>query len=212
MQAGPGSRRWSFIFDGHAHGPVLRGMSELPEGGRGRLLAVGLLVTVLASAWAGIVAPLTDWYAARAEQVDRQATIARRMAQIGAELPALRARAAGADAAVPVPVLEGATDSVAGAALQQRLQQIGTETGASFASTEVLPGEQVGAYRRIGIRLSVSAPWPVVVHLLDAITTGTPRLLVNDLQVQSARSVMNDVDPILNTSLLVFGFRAGTAS
>lgn len=187
-------------------------MTELPEGRRGRLLAVLLLLTVLASVWAGIIAPLVDWHAARDEQLERQAVLARRMAQVAAELPDLRQRANSAAAAAPVAVLEGATDSVAGASLQQRLQQIGAEAGASLASTEVLPGEQLGAYRRIGVRLAIAAPWPVIVRLLDTIGGNTPRLLVNDLQVQSARAVMGDAEPVLNTSMVVFGFRAGTAS
>lgn len=187
-------------------------MGELPEGTRGRVLAVLLLVTVLASIWAGIVSPLADWYAARAGRLETDATLARRMGQIAAELPDLRARASGAAGPAPVTVLEGASDAVAGASLQQRLQQIGASAGATLASTEVLPGEQLGAYRRIGVRLSVTAPWPVVVHLLDEITGGSPRMLVNDLQIQSGRGFVGDLEPSLTTTMVVFGFRAGAAS
>ncbi len=187
-------------------------MGELPEGVRGRVLAVALLVTVLAAAWAGIVAPLTDWYSSRADRLATQATLARRMGEIAAELPELRRLAASTATSAPVTVLEGATDAVAGAALQQRLQQIGASAGAKLASTEVLPAEQLGAYRRIGVRLAVSAPWPVVVQLLEAITGGSPRMLVNDLQVQSGRGLLGGLEPSLTTTMVVFGFRAGAAS
>ncbi len=187
-------------------------MGDLPEGVRGRVLAVALLVVVLAALWAGIAVPLTDWYAERADSIDRQTTLARRMAQISADLPALRAEAATTQAAAPVAVLGGASDAVAGAALQQRLQQIGASLGATLSSTEVLAGEPAGAYRRIGVRLAVNARWPVIVRLLEAVASNTPRLLVNDLQVQSLRAVVADADPAMNVTMVVFGFRAGAAA
>lgn len=187
-------------------------MTDLPEGRRGRLLAVALLLTVLASAWSGIAAPLLDWHAERDDQIARRSRLAARMAQVAAELPALRRAASGTDSEAPAASLQGASDSVAGAALQLRLQQIGVDAGAPLASTEVLPGEPLGAYRRIGVRVTVTAPWPAVVRLLETIGGNTPRLLVNDLQVQSTRGLSSDTDPLLNTGMVVFGFRAGSAS
>ena len=149
-------------------------MGELPEGARGRALAVLLLLAVLGALWAGIAVPLTDWYADRTDTIDRQTILARRMTQIAATLPDLRAQATAIQSAAPITVLDGASDSVAGAALQQRLQQIGTSVGGTLASTEVLPGETVGAYRRIGVRLAVTAHWPVIVRLMAAIDANTP--------------------------------------
>ena len=184
-------------------------MGDLPEGVRGRVLAVALLVVVLAALWAGVVVPLTDWFADRTDTIDRQTTLARRMGQIAADLPALRAQAASTQAAAPVAVLDGASDAVAGAALQQRLQQIGASLGATLSSTEVLAGEPIGAYRRIGVRLAVSARWPVIVRLLEAIAVNTPRLLVNDVQIQALRAVAVEADPAMNVTMIVFGFRAG---
>lgn len=186
-------------------------MGDLPEGLRGRILAVALLITVLATVWLGVVVPLSDWYGERAETIDRQTTLTRRMAQIAADLPRLRAQAATTQTAVPVTVLDGTTDAVAGAALQQRLQQIASGLGATLTSTELLSGDPAGAYRRIGIRIAVSSNWPVIVRLLDAIASDTPRLLVNDLQIQSMRASLTDADPTLNVTMVVFGFRAGTA-
>lgn len=187
-------------------------MNDLPEGVRGRILAAALLLTVLAAAWAGIVAPATAWYAERADSLDQQSTLARRMAQIAAGLPDLRRRVDSPAAAAPTGLLEGASDAVAGAGLQQHLQQIATTAGATLNSTEVIPGEQVGAYRRIAVRLSLSATWPVIVQLVDAIVAGTPRLLIDDLQIQSARIGAGPGDPPLNVGMLVFGFRPGQAS
>lgn len=187
-------------------------MGDLPEGVRGRVLAVLLVVIVAAALWAGIAVPLTDWFADRADSIERQTTLARRMDQIAADLPALRSQATETRAAAPVAVLEGASDAVAGAALQQRLQQIGAALGATLSSTEVLAGEPVGSYRRIGVRLAVTARWPVIVRLLEEIGANTPRLLVNDLQIQAFRSVVTDPDPTVSVTMIVFGFRAGAVT
>lgn len=186
-------------------------MGDLPEGPRGKVLAVALSFTVLAALWLGVAVPLTDWYGERADAIERQTTLTRRMAQIAADLPNLRAQAATTQAAVPVTVLDGTTDAVAGAALQQRLQQIASGLGATLASTELLSGDPAGAYRRIGIRIAVTSTWPVIVRLLDAIAGDTPRLLVNDLQIQAMRASLTDANPTLNVTMVVFGFRAGTA-
>lgn len=187
-------------------------MNELPEGVRGRVLAVLLLVVAIAAAWAGIIDPATSWYADRAERLKQQNTLAARMTQVAAQVPDLRRRLESPATTTPVSLLEGSSDAVAGAALQQHLQQLAAAAGANLASAEMIAGEQVGPYRRIGVRLSFSAPWPVVVQLLDSIASGTPPLLINDLQIQSARFGVTDPDPTLTTSLIVFGFRAGSAS
>lgn len=186
-------------------------MGDLPEGLRGRIVALALLLTVVFGVWLGIAVPLTDLFADRAETADRQTTLARRMAQIAADLPALRTQAATSQTAAPVTVLDGTTDAVAGAALQQRLQQIAAGLGATLASTELLSGDPAGAYRRIGIRIAVTSEWPVIVRLLDVISGDTPRLLVNDLQIQAMRASLTDANPTLNVTMVVFGFRSGSA-
>lgn len=186
-------------------------MGDLPEGLRGRILAVAILLTIVTAIWLGIAVPMTDWYADRAETIDRQVTLSRRMAQIAADLPSLRAQVATTQAAAPVSVLDGTTDAVAGAALQQRLQQIASGLGATLASTELLSGDPAGTYRRIGIRIAVTSTWPVIVRLLEAIAGDTPRLLVNDLQIQAMRASLTDADPTLNVTMVVFGFRSGPA-
>ena len=187
-------------------------MGELPEGVRGRVLAVLLLVVLLASLWAGIAVPLTEWFADRSDRIDQQTTLARRMAEIAATLPALRTQALAVQSVGPVAVIAGGSDAVAGAALQQRLQQICSGLGVTLSSTEVLAGETAGAYRRIGVRVAVSARWSVFVRLLEALATNTPRLLINDLQIQAMRTLVADADPVVNVTMVVLGFRAGSAS
>src|SRR6478672_4460952 len=103
---------------------------DLPTGRRGQLLELGLTLAVLGGAWAGIAAPLLDWHALRADQVRRVAAPGR---------PAEGA------------VLDGASDALAAAALQGRLQEMAARAGAPLSSAEALPGEAAGTWRRIGV-------------------------------------------------------------
>jgi general secretion pathway protein M len=179
-------------------------------GGRGRALALCLTVLVLAAAWVGAVQPLLAWHADRADMLLRRRAVAERMRDLGATLPSLRRQAE--QGAGPAPVratLEGATDAVAGAALQERMQAMAADAGASLTSIETLPAEQAGAWRRIGLRVALAAPWPVLVRLLEAIDAATPRMLVDDLHVHSTLVVRDPVALPLQTSFTVYAFRPG---
>ncbi len=157
----------------------------LPTGQRGQALALGLTVIVLAVVWFGAVSPVLQWYAGRAEFLQQQRQFAARMTSVAATAPSLQRELAQADAAPPPrSVFEGATDAIAGAALQQAVQDIAGRTAAVVLSAEVLPVQPVGGYQRIGVRMTVSAPWPQLVALLQATIQATPRMLVDDLTIR----------------------------
>jgi len=153
--------------------------------------------------------PLADWHTARNEAIERQRALAARMEALAASLPALRQRAASL-AAGPAPqaLLEGASDAVAGAALQEQVQAMAVEAGSPLTSAEALPAEPAGAYRRISLRVALSAPYPVLVHLLGAIADATPRMLVDDLQVQAPPLGLRSAVLPMDATLTVLAFRA----
>jgi len=182
---------------------------SLPNGRRGQALAVALSLAVVASVWAGVVAPLAGWHAEQAQRLEQRQALARRMAELAETLPTLQAQAAGRDAAGPAPsaVLGGETDAVAGAALQLLVHQMATGAGTSLSSVEVLPVEAVGGYRRIGLHVALTAPWPVLVHLLQSIEQATPPMLVDDLRVRG--SPLRNVALPMDASFTVLAFRDG---
>jgi general secretion pathway protein M len=186
-------------------------MQRLPTGRTGQALALLLLACTAAVIWLGVAAPLLDWHAERADALERRVALARRMAQVAASLPTLeqQEKAAAQSGPAPVAVLDGTSDPVAAAALSQTLQAIAARVGASLASTEVLPAEPRGAYRRIAVRATVTAPYPVLAGLLRSIEEASPRLLADDLQVIGNRGVIRDAAAPLQASLVVMGFRAG---
>ncbi len=184
--------------------------TALPEGRRGQALAVGLLVLLLGLAWVAAAAPLIAWHAERAEALAGRRVLARRMAQLAATLPELQRQAATVQAVgtAQAALLEGATDAVAGASLQQLVQDMAVQAGTTPSSIETMAAEQVGDYRRVGVRIAVSAPWPVLVRLLQAAAQATPEMLVDDLQVRGTRLLVRPADLPLDASMTIYAFRA----
>lgn len=188
-------------------------MTRLPTGPRGQILAVALTVVVLALAWLGGVAPALDWYAARAEYLDGQQALAARMAGIAASAPALQRQLARVgDAPPPRTVLDGATDAIAGAALQQAVQDMAAKAGVTVTSAEVLPAETVGSYRRIGLHVTASGGWPVIVALLEAVAQATPRMLVDDLTLRQGLALGPSESHPLQAAFTVIAFHATAAA
>jgi general secretion pathway protein M len=197
--------------------------AALPGGPAGRWLALGIALIALALLWLGMAAPLLDWHAARAERLEQRAMLARRMTSLARDLPALRAAASGRPAEGPTggALLEGATDAVAAASLQQRVQDMAAQAGASLSSVETLPASQIGsngasangasAYRRIGVHVALNASWTVLIGLLRQIEAASPRMLVDDLQVHAGHSVTPPPDPPLDAGFTVFAFRAASS-
>jgi len=184
----------------------------LPTGPRGRLLALAITLLALALLWFGAVSPLLDWYAGREEALRDRAAYAARLEALATTLPALQRQAAQAATAgkTEVLVLAGADDAIAGAALQGQVESMAHDAGATLASVETLPVEQVGRYRRIGVGISVNAPWAVLVRLIRAVEQATPPMFVDNLQIESDTNGQM-ADPPLQASLSVLAFRTGAA-
>ena len=184
--------------------------AALPTGPRGRVLALGLLAILLAALWLAVAAPLLAWHAERAETLDRRATLADRMESVAATLPRLRPEAAGAPAAAaPRALLDGASDPVAGAALQGQLDTLAAAAGIALSSAELLPVEAAGAYRRVSLRLTGIGPWAALIRLLQTIDQASPRMIVDDLQILPAPSLAAGAAQPVAATLTVIAFRAG---
>jgi general secretion pathway protein M len=187
-------------------------LERLPDGVRGRILALGLLAVLLALLWTAVISPLFDWYAARAETIAERRGILAHATGLAETLPALRQAAGRVGAGPPkTALLDGKSDAIAAAGLQGMVQDMAATAGISLASAETLPGEPCGSYRRIGVRIAFVADWPVFVVLLQAIETNRIRLLVDDLQLHAVAQVGPNgpiaASPRIDTSLIVLGFR-----
>lgn len=188
-------------------------MPALPTGWRGRGLAVALLLVVLAAVYLVVAAPLLDLYAERAALAASRRALLLKLSDIGGELPALTARVAKLRAAEDSHklVLEGASDAIASAALQGHMGRFAAGVGVAIGSTETLPAQARGDYRRIGLRLLISGSYASLMKLLAAIETSTPALVIDNLQIRGFVGQLGASSASrLDASLDVYGFRAKT--
>ncbi len=185
----------------------------MPDGRRGQLLAVVLAILVLAPIWIGIGEPLMDWYADRAASLSQQRTLARHMEALATTLPLLQEQATHADAGPAADALiEGSSDAVAGAALQQLVQDMARGYGILLDSFETLPPQEEGRYRRIRLQVVFSAQWPVLVDLLRSIERARPRMLVDNLDLEATTFRDKAGDMPIKASFTILGFREQAAS
>ena len=186
----------------------------LPTGPAGRLLAFGILALLLLALWFGLVLPLVAWRQDHAETLSQRAAIARRMEQIVAGLPNLEraAQAAGTQALSQQSLLTQPSDSIAAASLLQIVQDLAVSAGSQLSSTETLPAEPAGAYRRIRLRIALSAQLPVVVDFLRMLSVSMPRIIVDDLQLRAAPVLIGRDSPPLDATMLIVAFRSGDAA
>jgi general secretion pathway protein M len=157
---------------------------------------------------------LRNWHALRIEEVQARRAVARRMAEIAESLPSLQnaARQTAGPMRAASTVLEGPSDPIAAAELQERLQEMAARVGAPLASVESLPGEAAGAWRRISLRIAVNAQWPAIVRLLQAIGTATPQMLVDDLQLRAPALTLRTGPRPMDASFTVRAFRLAEAA
>jgi len=184
-------------------------LGPLPEGRRGAALALGVLAIALVLVWGGLIAPLAGWYHARAVALAQQRALAAHMAAVVATLPSMRAaaRRAGREPAVGA-LLSGGSDAIAAAALQGTVESIARNVGANLTSVAILPGEQAGEWRRIGLRVEAQGAFGVIIQLLNGVLRGAPPMLIDDLSL--SRLSINDLLPLsLEAGFTIYAFRRG---
>ena len=188
---------------------------DLPDGRNGRILAVLLALLALALVWLAVVAPLIAWHDERRDALEQRQALAARMALLVRRLPALRAQAEAMTASGRPGagvLIEGNSDAVAAAAIQEKVAVMAAALGTSLSSTETLAATREGAYRRVGVRISLDAAFPTVVHLLQSVEAAQPSLLVDDLQMHGTRLIGQSDSAPLNVAFTVIGFRHLDAS
>lgn len=188
---------------------------NLPTGTAGRALALSILGVLAGLCYLAIVSPLVDLYR-RGETTlaDRQLLIPK-IEQVKAETPALRARLAELRAmgTTREAVLDGASDALASANLQSRIEQLAAANGVPITSTEAIPAVDRGPYRRIGLRLTVSGEYEAVVKLLAALEETQPPLVISNLQMHGLfRAIEVRTNHALDTRFEVYGLRANGAA
>ena len=182
----------------------------LPEGRAGQISAAGLALLALAALAFGVIAPLSDWYGARAALLQDERQQLAHMLALQRTLPSLRrSAAAAAQTANATVLLPGGSDAIAGAALQSSLQNLAARSSISLDSAEMQPADDVGALRRIGVAVSVTTTWPALITLLAQIDSASPRMIVDNLTINGNAPPDPRQEVSLQATFTVSAFRAG---
>jgi hypothetical protein len=175
-----------------------------------------LMLITLAGFYFLVVTPLVDLYEKRGSVLENRRMLLPRLKVAAQELPALRAKMSELRAAVGTRkvALDGSSDAVAAASLQSRIEELAASVGARISSTESLPVESRGGYRRIGLRYVLNGPYETLAKLLAKLEAATPPLVVDNLHIHGRlRPVRRPgstetVTAGLDAGLDVYGYRA----
>jgi general secretion pathway protein M len=169
------------------------------------------MLVVLAATYLLAVAPLLDLYAGREAIAEDRRMAIPRLRAAAAELPALRSRVAELriTASTRKVTLEGASDAIASANLQSRIEELAASVGATIGSTESLPAEVHGGYRRIGLRYVLSGPYETLVKFLAKLEAAAPPLVIDNLHIHGVlRRPGTPAASGLDAGVDVYGFRS----
>lgn len=179
-------------------------------GRRGQALAVAIALAGVALIWFGIVDPARTWVADRADVLEQRQALLAHMRDLAASLPALRT-ASSARHATPVAAtiaLPGDSDTVAAADLQERLQKMAADAGASLTAVETLPAAPVaGSWHKVALRVSLNASWPVLVELIRSVEQSPTRILIDDIHFRSPVVIAHPAALPIQASMVLYGFR-----
>jgi general secretion pathway protein M len=158
------------------------------------------------------MAPLLDFFAEREAMLADRRLLIPRMEAVAAELPALRARLAErrATASTKGITLDGASDALAAANLQSRVEELAVSSGVAIGSTEGLAPANRAPYRRIGLRIVVTGEYEALVRLLAALEAAAPPLVPDNLQIRAGLRPASVIagSTRLDAAFDVYGFRA----
>lgn len=166
---------------------MIASADTLPTGRRGQIVALGVALVAVMALWLIVISPLIAFYSDRADRLEKQQAVLARMERLVTQRQELMEQAANLGDAGPAKgnLLDGSSIPVATAALQGMVRDIASASGATLASVESLPGETGNGYRRVGVKLSLSASWPVLIHFLQSLQESDTPMAIDDLQIHS---------------------------
>lgn len=175
-------------------------------------MALSLLLVALTAVYFLVAAPLLALYTERGAQLEDRRMLLPRLLSAADELPELRARVEQlrASAGARKITLEGASDAIAAASLQSRIEELATSVGATIGSTESLPVEIRSGYRRIGLRYVLSGSFETLVRFLAKLDSATPPLVIDNLHIHGVlRRPGTPAAAGLDAGLDVYAYRDG---
>lgn len=177
-----------------------------------RLAAVLLLIVAMVAVYSFVLEPIIVGYGETGRQIDEAREQLSHYQRLAAARPALekQMRQATAQQTSHGYYLSGRTDALAAAGLQDRINVLIQDKGGSLRSIQPMPGVDEQRFRRITLRVQMSATIEALFETLYALEAGTPILFVQNLDIQSRvvrrRSNEASAQPVSDAPLLMVGF------
>ena len=178
-----------------------------------RVAALALSAGVAFAFYLFVVAPIVAGYAETGAAVAQAAELLDRYRRVAAARPVLQERldALKARQSEIGTYLSGETDALAGAELQELVNTTVAKGGGGLRSVQILPVKADGGFRRIGVRVQMTATIAQVLRVLHGLEAGSTLLFVDNLEVSNRRARRRrnrpvELDPTLLVRLDLFGY------
>jgi general secretion pathway protein M len=182
-----------------------------------RILALTLLAAALAGGYLLIVVPVLHAYRDNADAIEQAETLLQRQRALAAQRPLLLARIEEEQehAEAVAGYLQGPSDALAAAQLQDRLKAVIETAGGELRSTRILPAEAVEASpgtRRTALQVQMIVTIEGLAEILYGLEAGQPYVLIDELSVrnQRERRRRGESEPMLDVNLRLSGFVRAT--
>lgn len=186
-----------------------------------RLLALAILVFVLVVPYVAIVRPYLDALAANRDAISEQAALRDRYVGLAAGDAASDTGAADAgdessdEGGGESAYLEGASEALVAADLQNRVKTVVQDNGGVLNSTQILETTSESGFRRLAVRVRMSAGMDAIYKVLYELETQRPFLFIDNIDINARTVRLPDrkretVELIVTFDL--FGFMRAAAS
>jgi general secretion pathway protein M len=176
-----------------------------------RVTAVGILLAILLAIYSVLVSPLVAAYSEINGAIAQSTELLARYQRVTAQYPDLKKLLdrVNADHTASGVYLPGDTDALAAAELQEIVNSKVETNGAQVRSVQILPTKEDGDFRRVGVRIQLTATIAAVARILYAFEAGGTFLFVDNLEVsnrKNRRRAGEQADPELLVRLDLTGY------
>ena len=186
---------------------------NLPQGQRGQLMAVGLLLIPLLLLWQFALKPAFGLYLELQDDISTQQDQLARYQRIAAGLPELQAQQQRMQREQPLApfLLEGKNRALASASLQRTLQELVRQHGGRILSLRTLKHEATGALERLPLDLRFQVDTRGLREIIYALESSQRITLIDQVNI-TARQMRGARDAgDLDVRLTLYSLRpAGT--
>lgn len=154
-----------------------------------RVLAVAILVAILAALGALVVEPVTAKFASYDRAVAQSQALLARYLRIGGERERLQVQLEQVrrTQASRGGFLEGASGELVAAELQNKAKNLVDANGGNLKSVQILKEQDENNFRRVAIRVTMTANTVAVQNIFYSLETANPYLFLDNVDIRASR-------------------------